>query len=439
MKNNLADFEVIAPGRVNLAGGHTDYNGLPVLPMAMEQSIRIEGRIRDDAAVHVSAKVVPGEQVEFQLQAPIPKHPRGHWANYVKAGMQGVLESPFWGSHEKICGCDLSISGTIPQGVGLSSSSALVVASALALLHANGRKIDPILLAERMAEAEYYVGTRGGGMDQATCLAGKAGHVLKIDFFPLRIKPVLWPDSIAIIVCDSLIRANKTQNALLAYNKRALECKLAALLLHVYLCAQGQTQPFARLGDLFNPPWSMNYEQLSELIAEALLEEYDFEQILEQTGNENQVIALLKDYSFTDESAFSSLKFACGKRYRHIANDGRIVEQSLTQLQAGNAESFGRLMDEGHTSERDDYEISSPDLNRLVEAAKESGALGSRLTGAGFGGCTVSVVRVGDIDRVISGIEAGYYADLDAETRSRNSQPVFVSTPAEGARAAALT
>ncbi len=433
LSGSSAEFVIHAPGRVNLLGEHTDYNGLPVLPMALDFTVTIYGCTRPDDQVRVWSDQFHDEEAQFSLRPPLPKHERGHWCNYIKAGMQGVL-SDFLQHESSVHGCDLLMTGDIPQGVGLSSSSALVVASALALLRANHREFDRTALAECMAAAEHYVGTRGGGMDQATCLLGREKHLLKIDFFPLRVKPVPLPDSVTVVICDSLVRARKTENALQGYNKRAVECRFASMLLKRFLEEHNQSSDFQRLGDLTQPPWNFTYFDIENLIQEALQEEYSFSQICEQLRNEQQIRSILEDYSFTEESEYEAMVFACGKRYRHIISDGIRVERSVECLANGDLHTFGRLMNEGQESARNHFEISCPELDELIEAARRNGALGSRLTGAGFGGCTVNLVFSNEADNFVQSMYRDYYRDK----KSGMEGAVFLSKPAEGARVVKL-
>ena len=422
------NFTIHAPGRVNLLGEHTDYNGLPVLPMAIQKTITLEGAERNDRHIRAWALDVSPDPVEFDLEPTIPKHPQGHWINYVKAGIQGILDSLSLEEQKNLHGCDIVISGTIPLGVGLSSSSALVTGSALAFLETNRLPIDRVPLAERMAAAEHYVGTRGGGMDQATCLLGQKGHALKIDFFPLRANPVPLPDSTTIVVCDSRVRAKKTENALRLYNLRAVECRFAAMLLRAFLQSKDIPSDFQRLGDLFNSPWNYTYEDLIRLIAEGIQDMYSYQEICDQLVDEDEIRCILTDYSFENEREFSSMRFACGKRFRHIVTDGMRVEQSAKILHEGNAAEFGRLMNQGQVSARDDFEISCPELDRLVELALKFGALGARLTGAGFGGCTVNLVERNKAGAFVQNMRQAYYPDSNPSDES-----IFTSKPGPGA------
>ena len=200
-----ASWRAIAPGRVNLIGEHTDYNGLPVFPIAIDRDVRIEFTVTDNPVVRLDSPLARFDPFTFQLKRPIEAARQGDWSNYVRAAARGLLEHGV--PLER--GIEGTVYGDVPIASGLSSSSALVVASALALLKANGMAVGgegvarpavaaPALsrleLAALMARAERFVGLEGGGMDQAACLHGVAGHALRIEFEPLRVTPVAVPE-----------------------------------------------------------------------------------------------------------------------------------------------------------------------------------------------------------------------------------------------------
>ena len=205
-------WRAVAPGRVNLIGEHTDYNGLPVLPIAIDRAIRIDFRVVGEATVRLDSPMARFAPFAFQLKRPIEAADQGDWSNYVRAAARGLLERGV----ELRRGIEGTVvTGDVPIAAGLASSSALVVASALALLKANGvvETISRIELAELMARAERFVGLRGGGMDQAACLHGIAGHALRIEFEPLRVTPVAVPRRWRWVVASSLVRAEKSAGA----------------------------------------------------------------------------------------------------------------------------------------------------------------------------------------------------------------------------------
>lgn len=215
---------------MNLIGEHIDYAGLPVLPMAIDRGITLHVRPRDDDRIRlVDAGEKFGER-EFAVAASIPPFAAGDWGNYAKAAVQGLV-----GASHAVAGFDALISSNLPPAAGLSSSSALVVGTALAALAAAssddpGTALppdDPLPLADLLARAEQYVGLRGGGMDQAAILAGRAGHAMRIEFDPLRVDHVRVPRDWAFVAAHSLATAEKAGAAREAYNTRRDEVERA--------------------------------------------------------------------------------------------------------------------------------------------------------------------------------------------------------------------
>src|SRR5262245_37541500 len=237
---------VRAPGRVNIIGEHTDYNGLPVLPMAIDRHMLIAAAPRNDRRIHLANTESRFAPRSYQLQAGIRRFAAGDWGNYHKAAAQGLLPSL---GPDVLRGGDFLVEGTVPPGAGLSSSSALVVGSALALLAVNDHSVLPLQLAGLTAVAERYVGTQSGGMDQAVCLLAGAGHALRIDFDHLRAPALPVGAGYSIVVCHSLVEAEKSGAARNAYNSRVIECRLACHVLERLLGAS-LPRPLAHLGEL---------------------------------------------------------------------------------------------------------------------------------------------------------------------------------------------
>ena len=340
----------IAPGRVNLIGEHTDYNGLPVLPIAIDRDVRIKFAVLDDPVVRLDSPVAHFDPFTFQLERPIEAADQGDWSNYVRAAARGLLEHGV--PLER--GIEGTVTGDVPIASGLSSSSALVVASALALLKANGvevggaQGISRLELAGLMARAERFVGLEGGGMDQAACLHGVAGHALRIEFEPLSVTPVAVPAGWRWVVASSLVRAEKSGGAREAYNERARQCREAlGVVGRVALGNRTSRVPTYR-----------------DLVA---LDDRD---------------GLLRD-------ARRALAPVLFRRFRHVVTEGRRVAQAEAAMRDGDMRRFGDLMVRSHESLRDDYEVSTGELDAIVEVALGAGAAGARLTGAGFGGCAV--------------------------------------------------
>jgi galactokinase len=307
------------------------------------------------------------------LGAEIPAYPAGDWGNYAKAAAQALV-----GRWSITRGMDAVVSGDLPMAAGLSSSSAMVVASALALLDANAMEVDRIELAELMAAAEHYVGTRGGGMDQAICLGGRRGHAALIEFAPLKLMPVAVPPDWRFLIAHSMVQASKSAGAREHYNQCVADCRAAA----------------AVMGDF-----------------RALVAEPSEEEVLTRGQ------ALLDDRLF--------------RRFRHQITEGRRVYRACDAMTAGDAERFGALMLASHKSMRDDYLISCPEVDRLVEVAMDSGAIGARMTGAGFGGFVVALTDAARVDSLMGQMEERFYAPRGVSGLAAGH--LLIVEPSEGA------
>lgn len=316
-----------APGRVNLIGEHTDYNGLPVLPMAIDRRVWVAAgplaapvlRIRS-----VDPGRYPGEEVALeQLQQ---RARRGFWTDYVVAAAR---------RRPPTRGVELLVAGDIPSQAGLSSSSALVVACMLAL----GPDGDRTALAEDARRAECYVGTLSGGMDQAICLLATPGHALRIDFRPLRAQRVKLPPEFGVVVAHSGVHAAKAGAARAGYNARVRQCAMAARQLGA---ADG-----GLLADVPGPDRQRRAARLADPVL--------------------------------------------ARRARFVFAEAGRVEAAVDALRAVDLPTLGDLFNASHAGLRDDYEVSHPAVDALVRRALSSGAAGARIVGAGFGGCIVAV------------------------------------------------
>ena len=376
-----------APGRVNLIGEHTDYNDLPVLPMALQREVRIALRPRDDGVVRLVNVLDEFEPVRFDLSPAIEKSPSGHWGNYVKAPANELARRfAIWR------GFDGVVMSDVPVASGLSSSSALVNAVGLALASLNEVALDPLEMAEVMAEAERYTGTRGGGMDQAISMAARKGHAARIDFAPLRMKHVMVPPEWCFVVADTGVRAEKSGAAQKAYNLRRAECEEA-------LEAVGA-------------------EAVNRGMMRSLPKRYPA--LLKGAGQERAL-----------ELGEAVLSGNLARRYRHVVSEARRVRDARETLIGADAMAFGDLMDASHGSLRTDYHVSSAELDELCALAKEGGAAGARLTGAGFGGCIVALAERSTLDGVLDALTSGYF---EPRHMARNlDDRLFIAVPSEGA------
>jgi len=422
-------FVCRAPGRVNLIGEHMDYNGLPVLPMAIGQAIRVAFAPRKEPIITMRNVSDRFPVVSFENQADIPPSPPGSWENYCKAAVQKL--NHHLGQSEFV-GLDLLVDSDLPMAAGLSSSSALVVASALAYLGALDMTLDEdmsrVELAELMATAEHYVGTRGGGMDQAVILNGRPGHACKIDFFPLRVETAPLPEGHAVVVTDSMVKVEKSGAALHRFNAGPRFCHLAAALVEKHLQYEFEDDvTIERLGDLWFGPLCLTHDEARSICDRAIPEERlslgDISAILAKPSNEVRK-------RWLGDQPEPEGGFPLKARLRHQLSEYRRVERARDALLVGDAEAFGDLMNASHTSCADDFGISSDELDALVEVSREAGALGARLTGAGFGGATISLVPVGQLDAFRAHVTEHYYRKrrgLDG------APPLFVAEPSAGA------
>jgi len=371
-----ATREARAPGRVNLIGEHVDYCGLAVLPMAIEQEVRIIFTPRGDARVRI-VNVDAGRfgAREFTLALEVEYAQRGDWSNYVRAAAQ-ELAARF----ELRRGIDACVYGDVPLAAGLSSSSAMVVASTLALLEANDIRVPIAELMELCARAERHVGTDSGGMDQAVSLGGRVGCALLVDFDPVRTRAIAIPDAWRFVIANSGVGAEKSGRAREAYNARVAECREALRLTRAHPLATG---------------WPGTWRQLVATLPE------------------DELLAV----------GARALDGDLARRFRHVITEGFRVERAVLALERDDAAEFGRLMDLSHASLRDDHAVSCAELEACVAVAHQSGALGARLTGAGFGGSIVALAYAKTASAVESALRssAGPSSAADAVFVARAS------------------
>jgi len=373
---------VRAPGRVNLIGEHIDYCGLSVFPMALRRSVRIEFSPRSDREMRLANRDPGFAPSAFAVSESTPPGPAGDWSNYARAAAQALAQR-FPG----LRGIDALVESDLPIAAGLSSSSALLVAIALAIMHENRVTMPSLELMELLARGERYVGTAGGGMDQAIILGARAGYASRIDFHPLRLTPIAVPTGWQFIVAWSLVHAEKSGAARQAYNERTRQGEEARRLVATRI----------------RRPEDTTYPAL---LAAASVDE------------------LLK-------AARASLPQVLSRRFRHVITEGTRVRQGEAAMAAGNLGAFGQLLDASHPSLRDDYEVSHPELDRLVDVAREAGAAGARLTGAGFGGSIVALCRVERAPEVVSALREKFYAPRGAADDVERH--VFAAEPSGGA------
>ena len=375
MENDtIRTVTVASPARVNLLGEHVDYNEGLVLPAAINRYVTIKAASAGQHLVTLHALDMK-ETCTFSLDSLSQKQDiHGNdlpvWAQY-PAGVAWV----FMNHGLEIRGVEASYSSTIPIGSGLSSSAAVEVGFAVLWQALAGWKLDRLTLAQFCQEAENrYVGVNCGLMDQFACANGVKDHAVLLDTRSLEFKPVPLPPGTAIVIADSGIRRSLADSS---YNERRSDCETAVRLLK---------------------PIYPAIRTLRDVTPNQLNNEKDL------------------------------LPGVVYRRARHVVTEVARVQKALTLLESNDAEGFGELMVETHRSLRDDYEVSTPELDALVESALElPGCLGARLTGAGFGGCTVNLVREDAVHGFTRSLRQAYQAKTNRRAR------VFACRASQGA------
>jgi N-acetylgalactosamine kinase len=406
-------FAVRAPGRVNLIGEHTDYSGLPVLPVAIDRSTIVAAAARRDCDIVLRNADPAWPPRNFRIARQIPPYPAGDWANYVKAAVQGVVDhfAARGVALDRLHGASLRIDGRVPPAAGLSSSAALTVSSALALMAVNGLELAPLETATMVARSEWYVGTMAGGMDQAASLLGRRDHALFIEFEPLRVRPVAMPHDLALVVADSHESADKSGRVRAEYNRRVVECALAARILARALNLNG----VRILGDVVRSLKAWSAAELVRVLEAAAPARLD-----PDLTEAAQILGLVRETLAADLLGAAGARIRLEparplevlRRARHVLTETERVIRAAAALAAGRLDEMGALINESHESLARDFECSTERLDRMVEIARRAGALGARLTGAGFGGSIVALCRVPDGQRVITALDRDYYAPL---------------------------
>lgn len=340
---------VKAPGRVNLIGEHTDYNDGFVLPCAIEAHIIIAARSSGTSICRVVAADLGAEIDQFDLSQPLAKSTDHPWANYVR-GVFDEAAKAGWPTQ----GMDIAIAGNVPHGAGLSSSAALEVGIAKTLDLAFGGGTQSLqataLLAQR-AENEF-VGAQCGIMDQLVSASGQAGHALLIDCRSLAIEPIALAADINVLIVHSGVQHSHVEGE---YNQRRAHCEAAA-----------------------------------KTIAVKALRDLDLEQL---------------------EQAQSKLDPLTFRRARHVVSENERTLLAAEALKNGDMKTLGSLMAASHASMRDDFEITTPEIDTLVTLLQEAigNQGGARMTGGGFGGCVVAVLPTERTDAVRDHIKQAYF------------------------------
>jgi galactokinase len=353
---SLEDESVVtahAPGRVNLLGGHTDYSGGFVLPATIDRTVCVTLRRRSDQRVRLRSLDFD-ETADYALAGMEPDALPA-WARYVA----GVADALGPSGDALPLGFEGIVQGNVPLGAGLSSSAALEVAAAVGLSTLFSLDLGPVEAAKLCQRVEQkYVGVECGIMDQFASRVGRGGHALFLDCRSLEYEhvPLLLKErEAALVVIDSGVRRELASSK---YNERRRECEEAARFLQQF---------------------DESIESLRDVPA-SLLDEYG-----------EEMPATLR------------------RRARHVTGENDRVQEGVKALHDGRMEAFGRLVNGSHASLRDDYEVSSAELDALAEAAQQTnGVYGARMTGAGFGGCLVALARQEAVSDLEAGLEQRY-------------------------------
>lgn len=357
-----------APGRVNLIGEHTDYNDGFALPCALEFGTAVALAPRDDDCIAARALDLGGETGLFQLGNAIPVLETGHWQNHLRGVAAGLSRFGL-----PVGGADLVITGDIPQGTGLSSSASLGVALALGLAALAGEAEPDRRALARVAQwsEHHYVGCACGLMDQIASAFGEADRALLLDCRSLEVRPVSFPDEAAIMIVQSGVTRGLVDSA---YNERRAQCAAAAAHYKV-----------AALRDLDRAGLEAGRGQL-------------------------------------DQTTY--------RRARHVVNENARTQQAALAMERGDLDSLGAAMRASHASLRDDFEVSVPPVDALVDFLNgvigDSG--GARMTGGGFGGCVVAALPQGMVGDVSSALDTFW------SSKGMARQLSLVVRPSSGAR-----
>lgn len=471
-----AEFVARSPGRVNIIGEHIDYSLYSVLPMAITADCLIAVSTKIDAAAvkqgtykikiaNVQSQKFPSHEFDIPFDAIEIDATVHEWTNYFKSGLKGALEllRKKHGAAYKPVSMQILMDGTVPAGGGLSSSAAFTSTSALAVMIANGEKtVDKTELTELAIVSERAVGVNSGGMDQSASVFSERGSALYVSFSPsLTARPVHFPKTnpeLCFLIAQSFVAADKYVTGPIHYNLRVVECSLAAAYLSAALNPKGTQLPAdaAPLGVSLKGFHDAYYaahpdkagkpvkDQLRELISltEATLakaEGYTREEVAETLGVSVDEL----NARFTSKFPVRAERFKLRQRALHVFSEALRVFDFMSLLEDpanhpdGGADTtaynqkLGALMNATQDSCRDDYECSCPEIDDICSIARRAGSYGSRLTGAGWGGCSVHLVPADKVEAVREAWEKEYYSKREL-TPEQKEGAVVESRPGSG-------
>ncbi|KAF2814170.1 galactokinase-like protein [Mytilinidion resinicola] len=471
-----ADFVSRSPGRVNLIGEHIDYSLYEVLPMAVTADFLMAVAVRPTTGkatvriANVLSEKFPSREFEIPAEGEVPIDASAHeWTNYFKSGLRGatkLLQQKKKDARFTSVGMDILSDGTVPSGGGLSSSAAFVCTSALTVMKANGEeKVDKTELCELAIVSERAVGVNSGGMDQSASVFSLRGSALYVSFKPsLTATPISFPSTspeLTFVIAQSFVAADKHVTAPVCYNLRVVECTLAAVYLaKVFNLKTPLPTDSSPLGTSLRGFHDTYFEEKEGISDNSKTSVTDFKVQLEKLAQLTQDY-LIQEEGYTradicgllgiseDElnakymSKFTvrAERFMLRQRALHVFTEAERVIKFRQLLSspptdgAGDAllTSLGDLMNATQDSCRDVYDCSCPELDELCTLARGAGAYGSRLTGAGWGGCSVHLVPKDKVDAVRSVWEKEYYRKKWPEISDEKlAEAVVVSKPGSG-------
>jgi len=434
-------FFVKVPGRVNLIGEHVDYSGYPVCPMAISQNILLavatSSSSDDDDIIHLrniqsKYKAFKCSIDHIKIEPPAAgTYPE--WHNYFLCGVKGILEYLHKMGDFARKGFKVAVSGNIPPASGLSSSSALVCSAALASAFIYDLPLNKQLLATLSASSEHYIGTIGGGMDQAIAFLAKKNCAQFIEFNPVRATPIQLPADAVFVIANSLSEANKAATS--DFNQRVVECKIATKLLAKL--TDRQWQDVHKLRELQSEILDVELEEFEALVDELLTKKvYTKDELMaafhisagefdEKLLTPNTIHA--KEFRLRQRALHVVRESIRVQKFRDIANSSEDDDEDEV------IEQLSELMRKSHLSLKTLYECSHPNLDELVKISDDYG-VGARLTGAGWGGCIVALANsITECDRYITTLKETYYDKLNLSKNLNLDDVVFATEPQNGA------
>ena len=399
-----------APGRVNIIGEHIDYNGYGVLPFALHSEIWLLFSENDMNRIRMSntnSERFPGK--EFSVDCSNWKTSPGEWTGFILWGFRSIihlitesnLTSPDLKGSLLNFGLDLLVFSDVPIACGVSSSSALSVASGLLLAQHLGvaQDLDKTKFVQNIIEFERKNGLLGGGMDQTVSVFGKSGHCLAIDFKPNLKSQLVSMEGIGMVLCNSLTESAKVETGFKRYNKRVFECRVGVCTM--VRKALGETVKFEHFPTLWDLQTKLGYnlKKMEELLEQALGnskgKNWKIDEIYSLIGVSDYKDLFGEDPLLEKVTSLNK-EFLIYERLKHVIQEAKRVKDAIVLFNQADhpkrLEKLGELMTQSHQSCAKLYECSSENLDVLTRKSLENGALGSRLTGAGWGGCFINLV-----------------------------------------------